>query len=336
MKQWLFLMLGLAALPAAAAPPSAADEILAVFQTRAKAGEPFDDLCEAAGNLPDPVQKQLVTEIERIWPRLRDSYLADLAKGGTTRPATKGGDRQEIAKYRAEFMKVYNKDEASMKPLLTSVSMPAVEALRKLLAPAPEQLIEAGEPALRERSKIVHAFAKLRDGVLDTTISTIPMDSATSLAEGEQAAARARCGFKRDDLKILDLNRKLAKDKNIPENEVAGIEECNEWRMLVGLNALLIDPNLCEAARDHSNDMQEQGFFAHESPVAGKKTPWDRAKKAGTTASGENIFMGSADPQGANRGWFYSPGHHKNMFNAGQRRIGLGCTGTHWTQMFGS
>jgi uncharacterized protein YkwD len=45
--------------------------------------------------------------------------------------------------------------------------------------------------------------------------------------------------------------------------------------------------------------------------------------------------MGSSDPHGANMGWFYSPGHHKNMFNAGQVRIGLGCTGSHWTQMFG-
>jgi uncharacterized protein YkwD len=92
---------------------------------------------------------------------------------------------------------------------------------------------------------------------------------------------------------------------------------------------------LCEAARDHSEDMQVNRFFAHESPLPGKKTPWDRAKNFGTSASGENIYMGSSDPHGANMGWFYSPGHHKNMFNAGQVRIGLGCTGSHWTQMFG-
>jgi uncharacterized protein YkwD len=105
--------------------------------------------------------------------------------------------------------------------------------------------------------------------------------------------------------------------------------------MLVGVRALVLDPKLCEAARDHSEDMQVNRFFAHESPLPGKKTPWDRAKNFGTSASGENIYMGSSDPHGANMGWFYSPGHHKNMFNAGQVRIGLGCTGSHWTQMFG-
>jgi uncharacterized protein YkwD len=105
--------------------------------------------------------------------------------------------------------------------------------------------------------------------------------------------------------------------------------------LYVGLGALELDPQLCEAARDHSKDMAEQNFFAHESPVPGKKTPWDRAAKAGTTASGENIFAGSVDAHAANLGWFYSPGHHKNMFSPGQRRIGLGRHGSHWTQMFG-
>jgi uncharacterized protein YkwD len=107
------------------------------------------------------------------------------------------------------------------------------------------------------------------------------------------------------------------------------------WRLYLGLSALTIDPKLCDAARDHSKDMSEQNFFAHESPVKGKTTPWDRASNFGTTASGENIYAGSTDPHGANTGWFYSPGHHKNMFNPGQKRIGLGQFKSHWTQMFG-
>lgn len=318
------------------AAPTAADEILAAFQARAEEGGSFDDLCEAAGDLPAPARKQLVAEIEKSWTRMRDTYLADLAKSGAASAAKKGAERQEIAKYRAEFMDVYRKDEASMKPLLKTTSMPAVDALRKLLAPDATQLLAEGGPMLQKRGKLVHSLARFRDGVLKSTLAMIDIDSVDSLTEGELAAARANCGFKRDDLRILAQNRKIAKDKEIPEAEVKGIEECNEWRMLVGLNALLIDPKLCEAARDHSKDMQEQNFFAHESPVPGKKTPWDRAKRCGTTASGENIYMGSADPHGANTGWFFSPGHHKNMFSAGQRRIGLGCTGTHWTQMFGN
>ena len=74
--------------------------------------------------------------------------------------------------------------------------------------------------------------------------------------------------------------------------------------------------------------------FAHESPVEGKRTPWDRAARFGTSASGENIAGGQTTGAGANLGWWYSPGHHKNMLG-GFGRVGLGRSGELWTQMFG-
>jgi uncharacterized protein YkwD len=132
----------------------------------------------------------------------------------------------------------------------------------------------------------------------------------------------------------MDENDKIAKKAKIPVDVREGIRELNEWRLLLDLNALLIDPKLCEAARGHSEDMNEHGFFAHESPLPGKTTPGDRAAEAGTTGSGENIHMGSSKSASANEGWFYSPGHHKNMFRPNYRRIGLGNFNKHWTQMF--
>lgn len=327
-------LFGLGVLPLAAAP-TAADEILAAFQSRMEEGGDFSDLLESVADLPGAEQKKLLAEIEKIWPRIRDTYLTDLGRAATGQVGKKGGQQKEISSLRADFMRVYALDEAAMKPQLKEVSWPAVEALRKLLAPDSAQLIEAGGPKIQAQRKVVKALAELRDGAIKAAIATTPMDSVSSLEAGEKAAAEACCGFSRADLRILAQNRKIAKDKEVPEAEAKGIEECNEWRMLVGLNALVLDPKLCEAARDHSKDMQEQGFFAHESPVPGKKTPWDRAKNFGTSASGENIFMGSGDPHSANMGWFYSPGHHKNMFSPGQLRIGLGNTGSHWTQMFG-
>ena len=82
--------------------------------------------------------------------------------------------------------------------------------------------------------------------------------------------------------------------------------------------------------------MERLNFFAHESPVPGKRTMMDRAQLAGTTASGENIHMGSDAAEGAIKGWFLSPGHHKNMLNEVQRRQGLGRAGKRWTQEFGT
>jgi uncharacterized protein YkwD len=80
--------------------------------------------------------------------------------------------------------------------------------------------------------------------------------------------------------------------------------------------------------------MVEKKFFAHESPVAGKKTPWDRAKNFGTTAGAENIANGAAAGRATIMQWWHSPGHLKNMMGA-HNRVGLGNFKTTWTQMLG-
>ena len=68
--------------------------------------------------------------------------------------------------------------------------------------------------------------------------------------------------------------------------------------------------------------------------MPGKESSRDRAKRFGTTASTENIFVGAPDGEAANLAWFHSPGHHKNMLGE-YRRVGMGRSGNHFTEMFG-
>jgi uncharacterized protein YkwD len=316
--------------------PSAADELLVAFQAKLESGdENWDDLLATLEELPGPEQRTVAEEVGKIWPRMSAAYIAAFNQAARGMASNRGDARQAIQKHRAEFMRVYAMPEGPMKPLLKQVSMPAIEELRKLIVPLPEQVLAAGDGKLQAQRTIVLALAKFRDATLNAMLSTVPSDSLATLAEAEKAAAESISGFDRTDLRILEQNRKIVASKEVPEEEARGIEECNTLRMLVGLRALILDPKLCDASRDHSKDMAEQGFFAHESPVAGKTTPWDRASNFGTTASGENIYAGSSDSHSANMGWFYSPGHHKNMFSPGQVRIGLGHFGSRWTQMFG-
>ena len=133
---------------------------------------------------------------------------------------------------------------------------------------------------------------------------------------------------------VLAKNQAMA--SQFPVDLRSGMDAVNAVRMTCGLSPLLYDAKLCAAARGHSKDMLVNGFFAHESPVEGKKTPWDRARLAGTTASGENIYMGSNVSIDAIKAWFLSPGHHKNMLSESPRRQGLGHEGKYWTQMFGA
>ena len=131
---------------------------------------------------------------------------------------------------------------------------------------------------------------------------------------------------------VLAANARLA--PQLDREEARAIVACNLTRNLLGLNVLAIDLKLAAAARDHPKDMKEHGFFAHESPVPGKTTPWDRAANFGTKASGENIAMGYGDGHAVNIGWFHSPGHHKNMLGE-HRRIGVGRHGRYYTELFG-
>lgn len=316
------------------AATSAVDEMLTAFQTRLESGTAITDLCDSLEQLDSASLNGLSAELGKAWPGVRDRYLTALeasAEEGV------GGDhnRSLIRDHRSDFMRVYAMGEGPMKPLLKKTSKPAVDQLRKLLTPTVDELVKAGPPSLAKLRQGTLKLATFRDATLDAALSSTPSDSRSTLAAMEKAIAEQASDLPRDGLRILEKNRKIAEDHEVPAEEAKGIEECNLWRLHVGLNALVLDPKLCAASRDHSKDMAEKSFFAHDSPVPGKATPWNRAANFGTTASGENIYMGSTTAHAANIGWFYSPGHHKNMFNAGQKRIGLGQHGRHWTQMFG-
>lgn len=111
----------------------------------------------------------------------------------------------------------------------------------------------------------------------------------------------------------------------------------NRERCVMGMIPLRLEEKLHDATQGHSEDMARLGFFAHESPVEGKKTPWDRARLAGFegNSAGENIFMGSASPDSAYHAWFGSDGHRFIMFGGGNV-LGVGVSGVHWTMMTGN
>lgn len=319
------------------AAPAASDELLAALQTCIEKGKSAENLIENLSELSPTELKKLIVDVEKAWPKIRDQYFSALtvtAKSISSGPE-KNKNQARIRELREQFQSVYRLDENAMKPLLKSKSMPAVDELRTLMIPEATQVIKAGGAKLAALRHGAQTLGSFRDAALNTDLSTIDADAMKSIESAEKQAADEISSLNRDALKILQANVKIAVKDKVPAEEVKGIEECNLWRLLVGLNACTLDPKLCDAARDHSTDMAEKGFFAHESPVPGKKTPWDRAANFGTTASGENIYAGSESSHSANSGWFYSPGHHKNMFSPGQMRIGLGQHGGHWTQMFG-
>ncbi len=94
------------------------------------------------------------------------------------------------------------------------------------------------------------------------------------------------------------------------------------------------------AARMHSKDMAERGFFDHQNPEG--LQPWDRFEKAGYSgfsAAAENIASGQTDAVSVMSGWMASDGHCANIMKSDYNEIGVGyyTDGANhlWTQTFG-
>lgn len=101
---------------------------------------------------------------------------------------------------------------------------------------------------------------------------------------------------------------------------------------------LTMEPALTCAARIHSKDMAERGYFSHDTPDG--VSPWERMEQAGypsNGARGENIAAGSSSADGVMALWMSSDGHCSNIMNPNFTQIGIGYyDGNLWTQTFGA
>ena len=125
-------------------------------------------------------------------------------------------------------------------------------------------------------------------------------------------------------------------DEDILSYEEQVINIVNEVRAQYGLNKLTANWQLSRVARYKSQDMHDNGYFSHTSPVYG--SPFDMIKNFGISyrTAGENIARGQRTPQEVMNDWMNSSGHRANILNASFTQIGVGYVsdGNYWTQMF--
>ncbi len=118
------------------------------------------------------------------------------------------------------------------------------------------------------------------------------------------------------------------------EKEV--IRLVNEIRAENGLRELTYNWELCRVARYKSQDMKDNRYFSHTSPVYG--SPFQMMKSFGISykTAGENIARGQATPSAVVNAWMNSSGHRANILNASFTEIGVGyvASGNYWTEMF--
>lgn len=101
---------------------------------------------------------------------------------------------------------------------------------------------------------------------------------------------------------------------------------------------LTMAPTLRCAARVHTKDMFDRGYFDHTNPEG--QAPWDRMELAGYAwrAAGENIAGGNSTAAATMGQWMNSTGHCMNIMNGDFVDIGVGHVeaGALWTQVFGA
>ena len=125
-------------------------------------------------------------------------------------------------------------------------------------------------------------------------------------------------------------------DTTVTSYEQEVIRLVNEIRAQNGLKALTYDWQLARVARYKSQDMKDNKYFSHTSPVYG--SPFQMMKSFGITyrSAGENIARGQRSPQAVVDAWMNSSGHRANILNSSFTHIGVGyvASGNYWTQMF--
>ena len=127
-----------------------------------------------------------------------------------------------------------------------------------------------------------------------------------------------------------------AADSSVIDYEKEVVRLVNEISAENGLGKLTYNWELCRVARYKSQDMRDNGYFSHTSPVYG--SPFQMMKSFGITyrTAGENIAKGQSSPEAVVNAWMNSPGHRANILNASFTEIGVGyvADGRYWTQMF--
>lgn len=111
--------------------------------------------------------------------------------------------------------------------------------------------------------------------------------------------------------------------QSVSAQEQKMVNLLNQDRKNNGLPALTLDPELCRIARIKSEDMRDNGYFAHESPTYGNVRDMLRSFGYAFSAAGENIAH-HANVDKAQAAFMSSSGHRANILSSAWTKVGIG------------
>jgi uncharacterized protein YkwD len=132
-------------------------------------------------------------------------------------------------------------------------------------------------------------------------------------------------------------------DAITPANQNEVVKLVNEWRtkgcqcgstQMPPVGTVVAQTQLDEAALKHSQDMERQNYFSHTGKNG--SNPGQRITATGYQwqTYGENIAQGYTTEQAVVEAWIKSEGHCRNIMNGNFKEMGIGKSGSYWTQVF--
>jgi len=97
----------------------------------------------------------------------------------------------------------------------------------------------------------------------------------------------------------------------------------NEYRAELGLPPLQHDDRLRRAAQDRMRDMEDGGYWSHESPDGMSPFVWLTLRDYPYAAAAENLAAGFETARLLVESWMESPGHRANIVAGQFRDVGI-------------
>jgi len=133
-------------------------------------------------------------------------------------------------------------------------------------------------------------------------------------------------------------NGSLGDTSSMNSDEKEVFDLINKQRTANGLSPLKVDSEVQRVAKIKAQDMENSGYFSHNSPTYGTPFEMLQSFKVSYKTAGENI-AGNSSNSGAVNAWMNSSGHKANILNGSFTHTGIGVVssskyGKIYVQMF--
>ncbi|MCB9895498.1 MAG: CAP domain-containing protein [Planctomycetes bacterium] len=282
----------------------------------------------------EDLQKKFLSTFEGFKEKCADEALADALKKAKVTPL---GLRKEFEKLREPALQLIEsneyteKDKNKLQPDVDTATKPLFQIWREPMT----YCIEAKSLDLAEAKKIDELVKML--GEIDESVAKWPEG-----IENCEAYMRAK-GNEQLDVTYVEYKAQgdwLEKNKTM---EIDGITDedrehvriLNDYRMMMGRKMVQLHPMLCEATRRHSEWMAKTGKMGHDFPEhPDGPSPSDRALRAGFRGKVFENCTSAKDADTAVWRMYKAAEHHKNMLRASHNTVGVGHSGSYWTENF--